>query len=148
MVSRHIHVDPAPLAPVLIACICHKRFDYHRTSKNGEKMDRVKIRKEAPLMRGLEEVNETLTLRKTCMEEGLRQAVPELQQKLNAPLTEAQIETWIKSIAKRICNMCRHVGQALLKSKNAKKPTWVQEMMAEPSVANMGEEGDKAGGKK
>ena len=93
MVSRHIHVDPGPLVPVLIVCICHKRFDYHRTLENGENMDKVKIRKEAPLMRGLEEVNETLTFRKSCMEEGLRQALPELQKKkINTPLIEAHIE--------------------------------------------------------
>ena len=127
LVPRDIHTDPEPLVEVFERCITHKKIDYHKSLSHGEKTDKKRIGKWAKLLHLMYLIAPNLAFRKTCVEEALYAAVPKLQQLWEKPLEERHIPGWVKAAAKRICNMCRHTAQVMVKGKEG-KPTWAHKM--------------------
>ena len=138
LAPREIHTDPAPLVPVFEKCLTHKQIDDHKSLSHGEKTEKKKIQKWVRLLQLLFVIAANLSFRKTTVEDALRTAIPKLQQQWEKPLHYKHVEGWVKAAARRICNMCRHTSQAMVKGKPG-KPTWAHKMLEGtlPTVAEM-----------
>ena len=140
---REIGADPAPLVPVFSKTLKHKCIKYHKSLKNGEKVQKKKIEVHRRLMRGLYKVQKNLCFRKTTVQAALFLAVPALNKVFNTPLKKHQETPWTVSVSRRVASMCRHTSQVLVKSKGTS--SWAHQMLAGASSEEEEDEDDGGG---